>query len=242
MVKDDNVNPIPMGINNSGTQTHFRSIIDAISQIQQFHVMESSDYEIPEDFLTIRGSLNFFNIGFGSGFKEGLLFTILLTVFMPIVHSEHLVDAIGTSLDLGKPRLVLWILSMSPVIVAVLLCSYLSRYRIGRITKRAVDSLLVGRMFSLIIKAFIVLILMVLFYQYNVQIAHILGQAVAHMNADLGHEIYLSLVNMKTDLEQTTLRIMAIFVGAVLTPFLTIWLVALYRRHQRKKAEQYWED
>lgn len=49
-----------------------RNIINAISEIQQFYVIESQGQEIPAEFLTLEGALDFFKIGATSGFKEGL--------------------------------------------------------------------------------------------------------------------------------------------------------------------------
>ncbi len=241
MVKDETNNAIPIGTNSDfGTRTYFKNIVDAISQIQQFAVMERSDYEIPEDFLTLRGSLNFFSIGFGNGFIEGMVFTLLLAIIMPLTHSEYLMAMVSASFPLARSRVFLWILNLLPVIIAVVLCSYLSRYRIGKIARRAVDALLVGRMFSLIIKAIIIFVFLILLYNYNEVIASSLGNTLAKINYGFGHGVFLTIANMKEHLLTTAFRILAIFAGAILTPFFTIWLVSLYRAYQRKKAELFW--
>ncbi len=191
MAKDDAINAVPMASgSDSGTRSYFKNIIDAISQIQQFAVMERSDYEIPEDFLTLRGALNFFNVGFGNGFIEGMLFTLLLAMIMPMMHSDYLMDLVALRFPLARSRAFLWFLNLLPIIIAVILCSYLSRYRIGKITKRAIDALLVGRMFSLIIKAIIIFVLLILLYRYNDQIAYGLGYPVARINGELGNGVY----------------------------------------------------
>ncbi len=241
MAKEDTFNAIPIESGSgTGTRTHFKNIIDAISQIQQFAVMENSDYEIPEDFLTIRGTLNFFNVGFGNGFIEGMVFAVLLAVIMPVMHSDYLMELVAVRFPLARSRSFLWFLNLLPIIIAVLLCSYLSRYRIGKITKRAIDSLLVGRMFSLIIKAIIIFVLMISLYHYNHEVAYGLGMALARIDAEFGNGIYMTIINMREHLIMTAFRILAIFTVAVLTPFFTIWLVSLYRRYQRKRADRFW--
>jgi len=243
MAKEDTLNAVPIGdSSDSGTRSYFKNIIDAISQIQQFAVMENSDYEIPEDFLTIRGQLNFFNVGFGNGFIEGMIFALLLAIIMPIMHSEYLMELVAVRFPLARSRSFLWFLNLLPIIIAVILCSYLSRYRIGKITKRSIDALLVGRMFSLIIKAIIIFVLMISLYRYNEQIAHGLGITVAKIHYELGNGIYLTVINMRDHLLMTAFRILAIFAGAVLTPFFTIWLVSLYRSYQVKKAQRFWME
>jgi len=51
---------IPIGGQGMGsTRRLFPHLLDAISQIQQFYVIESSGEEIPDDFLTLRGKMNF---------------------------------------------------------------------------------------------------------------------------------------------------------------------------------------
>jgi len=243
MAKDETVNAVPMGSSSdTGTRTYFKNIIDAISQIQQFAVMERTDYEIPEDFLTLRGELNFFSIGFGNGFIEGMVFTVLLAIIMPLTHSDHLMELAAVHFPLARSRTFLWILNLLPIIIAVVLCSYLSRYRIGKIAKRAVDALLVGRMFSLIIKAIIIFVLLIALYHYNAVIAHGLGSALAKIHYGFGNGVFLTISNMKQHLLITAFRILAIFIGAVLTPFFTIWLVSLYRGYRRKHAQRFWME
>jgi hypothetical protein len=243
MAQNDTINAVPIDSGgDTGTRSYFKNIIDAISQIQQLAVMERSDYEIPEDFLTLRGVLNFFNVGFGNGFIEGMVFALLLAIIMPIMHSEYLMELVAARFPLARSRGFLWFLNLLPIIIAVTLCSYLSRYRIGKITKRAIDSLLVGRMFSLIIKAIIIFVLLILLYRYNEPIAHGLGFTAARINADWGNGIYLTIVNMQDHLLMTAFRILGIFTAAILTPFFTIWLVSLYRNYQCKKAKQFWSQ
>jgi hypothetical protein len=102
MTKDETVNAIPISSSSdAGTRTYFKNIIDAIAQIQQFAVMERSDYEIPQDFLTIRGELNFFSIGFGNGFIEGMVFALLLAIIMPIMHSDYLMESVAAAISPG---------------------------------------------------------------------------------------------------------------------------------------------
>ena len=81
---------VPVGQTHTSTQSLFGNIIDAISQIQQFAVIERSGQDIPDDFLTIRGKLNFFNMGFGNGFIEGIVFALLTALTLPIMSDEGL--------------------------------------------------------------------------------------------------------------------------------------------------------
>ena len=97
-------------------------------------------------------------------------------------------------------------------------------------------------MFSLIIKAIIIFVLMILFYRYNEEIAYGLGTTIAKIHYELGNGIYLTVINMRDHLLITAFRILGIFAVAVLTPFFTIWLVSLYRSYKRKRAEVFWME
>ena len=55
-----------------------RNMIDAISEIQQYHIIERTGQDIPSDFLTMRGTLTFFLVGARSGFWEGAFLALLL--------------------------------------------------------------------------------------------------------------------------------------------------------------------
>jgi hypothetical protein len=52
----------------------------------------------------------------------------------------------------------------------------------------------------------------------------------------------MTVINMRDHLLTTAFRILAIFAGAVLTPFFTIWLVSFYRSYQGKKAKRFWME
>jgi hypothetical protein len=158
------------------------------------------------------------------------------------MHSEYLRQLVIDHFPLARSRGFLWFLNLLPIIIAVILCSYLSRYRIGKITKRAIDALLVGRMFSLGIKAIIIFVLLILLYQYNDKIAYGLGVTVAKIHYGLGNGVYLNVIHMRDQLLITAFRILAIFAIAVLTPFFTIWLVSFYRSYQTKKAQRFWME
>jgi len=70
------------------------TILDAVSKIQQFYVLESNGRDISKDFLTIKGSLNFFNIGVKTGLTEGLMFIFLSLLFVPILYDPTIMHSL----------------------------------------------------------------------------------------------------------------------------------------------------
>ncbi|MBU4029835.1 MAG: hypothetical protein KJ617_13410 [Proteobacteria bacterium] len=65
---------------SSRLQQDTKDILDAISDIQQFYVIEEMGQEIPGEFLTLKGSLSYFKIGAKSGMIEGVMLALLLPV------------------------------------------------------------------------------------------------------------------------------------------------------------------
>ena len=57
------------------------NLLSAISEIQQFYVIESKGQNIPAEFLTLERTIDFFKIGLKSGFNEGIALVLLFPVF-----------------------------------------------------------------------------------------------------------------------------------------------------------------
>jgi hypothetical protein len=54
-----------------------------------------------------------------------------------------------------------------PLIINTLMCSYISRYFVGNITRKAVNSLLSGRALSLLLKAFLVYVIYLVLFRLS---------------------------------------------------------------------------
>lgn len=87
-------------------------LIDAISEIQQYYIIEKTGQDIPPEFLTIRGVMTFFTVGFKNGFIEG----IILGLFLPIAWGVW--EGKIKSLFLDQPHMIFLQNSLS-------LCSHL---------------------------------------------------------------------------------------------------------------------
>ncbi len=232
---------VPVGQTRSSTQSIFGNIIDAISQIQQFAVIERSGQDIPDDFLTIRGKLNFFNMGFGNGFIEGIVFAFLTAFTLPIMSDDGLKLWVEHYFPLVRSRLFLWCLTCAPIIIAGGLCCFLSKYRIGILSKNAVDSLLIGRLFSLAIKGILIFVFLI-FLSNNLtpESAWKAAYRISLHKEELAEIIYRVIWNVHPHLIPTAYRTLFVFFIATMTPFFSIWLVSFYRKSRLQKAEMFW--
>ena len=59
-----------------------RNLLNAISEVQQFYVIESKGQNIPSEFLTLERTIDFFRIGITSGFHEGFAFVFMFPIFI----------------------------------------------------------------------------------------------------------------------------------------------------------------
>ena len=230
--------------NNEGIMIRgaFQGLINAISQIQQYSVIEKGGQDIPDDFLTIRGKLMFFNIGFGNGFLEGMIFAVLTALIIPIMADPELREKCAGYFPWINSDIFLWLINCIPIIVMAAICSYLSKYRIGIITKKAVDSLLIGRLISMIIKGTIICtILVVLGTHITPESAWNFAYWTALKNHDIAMTIYRITMNSKPLLISSAWEILGIFFIATVTPFLTVWAVSLYRKIKETRAKAFWE-
>ena len=100
------------------------NMIDAISEIQQYHIIERTGQDIPSDFLTMRGTLTFFLVGVRSGFWEGAFLALLLPLAWGVW--EEVIPAFGGASDLfGKCLVFLFGFGISLMMTVVFLEGYL---------------------------------------------------------------------------------------------------------------------
>ena len=137
------------------------NLISAISEIQQFYVIESKGQDIPAEFLTLERTIDFFKIGLKSGFNEGLALVLLFPVF-----HLYLLPFVFLHLDWFS-HLLFSAIPYLPLIINTLMCSYISRYYVGNITRKGINSLLTGRALSLLLKAFLVYVVYLVLFRLS---------------------------------------------------------------------------
>ncbi|MCD4831020.1 MAG: hypothetical protein K8R02_04330 [Anaerohalosphaeraceae bacterium] len=231
---------IPIGHTDT-TRRRFPTLLSAISQIQQFYVIEESGQEIPDEFLTIQGKFNFFKVGCGSGFTEGLAFALLAVLILPILSDQKLMQTVSVYFPLAQSRLFLHTLNFFPLLLTGGLCCFLSRYRIGILTRKAIDAVLAGRMLALVVKG-------ILIFAGLTWLADSISQAsawkvakwISFRQEHVAFEIYRILMNTKPQIASMAYEAVLIFAVATILPFVTVWGVSLLREIVKKKQEASW--
>lgn len=142
---------------SSGVPELPRNILDAVSQIQQYYVLEKEGSTIPQDFLTIAGAIDFMSIGTKTAVKTGF-FSALLSPLMIGVFS-HYIPIFGTFNPTLFDKIWAVIMNFSLTIAFAFFLAYVGRYYIGNITKSAIKNLFTGILIGAILKAVVIFML-----------------------------------------------------------------------------------
>ncbi|OEU52557.1 MAG: hypothetical protein BA868_07620 [Desulfobacterales bacterium C00003106] len=231
---------IPIGMGDS-TRRNFPTLLGAMAQIQQFFVIEKSGQEIPDEFLTIQGKFNFFKVGCGSGFIEGLSFALLAALVVPILSDQKLMMSVAHYFPLAQSKVFLHTLNCFPVLLTCGLCCFLSRYRIGTLTRKAVDAFLFGRLMSLVMKGIIIFTgLTWLSGAITESSAWSAAKWVSLKQYGPAREIYRIILNTKPYLDYMATETIVIFTVAIIVPFITVWGVSLLRNLKARRQRASW--
>ncbi len=134
-----------------GESTKPRSLIHALSEIEQFSVAEMNS-EIPEGAMTVATGLSFFEVGIKSGLLNGLV-TVIMTPLM-MAAGAKLIPIFGDKDPTLFDRLFSVALSVSfSICYALFIFTILSRSYIGNVTRKATNNLVAGLSSGIISKA-----------------------------------------------------------------------------------------
>ena len=233
--------PADSGGKRGGRNDKFDNLVDAISEIKQMSVMEMAGQEIPRDYFTLRSWLNFFQAGFGNGFIEGLAFGLLAAITLPLASDQVLSDYLSLYFPLVKSGIFLTTINCTPLLITVAICSHLSKTTRGNITGKAMDALLIGRSFCLIIKGILLYVAFILLHKIlTVNVITRISTYFALANQGFSENVYRVLLSIKPHIIPTAYTTLWIFLSAMMTPFFTTWLVSFWRSSIRKTADTFW--
>ena len=203
-----------------------RTIINVISEIQHYCMAEKMGKDLPAEYLTLENSLGFFGVGAKSGLTEGLFLLLLLPA----------IDFYLVPFVLKAPSLFLKTMFGSfpflPVIANTLLCAYISRYFVGVVTRKAINSFFTGRMLVLIFKSFMIYVFYTLLTGLSTpervwQLAQYLGK-----NAEA---IYYGYMTMLPNIMPIATRCSVLVMVAAILPYGIVFLMDMWRRSKIKR-------
>ncbi len=206
-----------------------KNLLNAISEVQQFYVIESKGQNIPAEFLTLERTLDFFKIGLKSGFHEGFALVLLFPVFhfylFPFVFKQ--LDMFSHFIFGSIPYLVL--------LVNTAMCCYISRYYVGNITRKAINSLLVGRALSLLLKAFLLYVVYLILYRISTP-ENI--WKLAQQFGTKAQNIYSGFFAVKPHLLPVATKTSVLMLVAAIFPYGSVYFLDIWHRYRVKKNKK----
>lgn len=129
-------------IASSPTPKKARGLLDAISEIQQYYVVEKSGSTISADFLTYKGKIEFGIIGFKASMMSGLVLGIFAPIAIGVV--EQHIPIFGSYEPSTFDQLFALVLAMSFTMGYAAFASTVGRFFVGEITRTAIKNLMGG--------------------------------------------------------------------------------------------------
>lgn len=134
-----------------------RGLIDALSEIQQYYVVERTGSPIPEDFFTIGGKLSFFEVGFKAAFLSGVVSALLLPFAFGVF--QRYIPIFGAYVPSFFDKAFALILAISFSVAYSVFVAFTGKYYIGSISKSAIKNLVGGFIIGAVLKMVIMFIL-----------------------------------------------------------------------------------
>lgn len=206
-----------------------RSLLDAISDIQQYYVVEGKGQDIPGEFLTLGRSLDFFKVGMRSGFMEGITLALLMPFF-----AFYLFPFVLTGPDMFT-KIFFGSLPYIVLIVNTLLCSYIGRYYVGKITRKAINNLLSGRTLSLLIKGLLIYVFYLVLHRISTP------ERVWNVTQHLGswdERLYYGYLQVLPEMTSVATEIAIIMAIGAVVPYATVYFLDIWTRFKTRRNLQ----
>jgi len=227
-----------------GSQPHPekpKGMVDALSEIQQYYVVERSGSPIPEDFFTIGGKLAFFEVGFKAAFLSGMVSALLIPFAFGVI--ERNIPIFGSYEPSLFDRVFALILAVSFSVAYAIFISMVGGYYIGNLPKLAIKNLLGGFFTGALLKMIIVFILFHTIYFYLLS-PDFLIRNLLKLRPFIKHEtlerIYTFLIEFKSVFLTSSYFVIFTTLLMIGIPLLSI-LVSSKRTKAEIEKEQRWK-
>lgn len=134
-----------------------RHILNALSEIQRYHIIEDRSEEIPKEYFTLEQIWDYIKIGFKSGLLESFIFTGLIC-FLQAIYPSYKFYFLNKAITPSE-QYFFTLCSFAPMVISTLFMMYISKYYKGLLTRRAIFALMNGRSISFLIKGTLVFLL-----------------------------------------------------------------------------------
>lgn len=221
-----------------------KNLITAMSEIQQWHVYESSGQPLGKDFFTMQHTMAFATIAVRSAFLDTFIWILGYLVLGALIYfvqenflHERTTQILFWKVD-GSP--VYWfakLASFGGLAFSTVMCVLMSRYYIGMVPRKAINSLFATRAIFLMSASFAVFLILGLLYRFLSDDMYILKASEFFLrfseSAALKFEHYVHYYLRRAVFEASIISIVASSVSVVI-PFVAI---GIYKAFKRRKQD-----
>ncbi len=118
------------------------------------------------------------------------------------------------------------------LLINTAMCIYISRYYVGNITRKAINSLLLGRAMSLLLKAFLIYVIYLLLYRLSTP--ENVWKLVIHFGS-MAEKIYYGFMEIKPHLLPVAVKSSMLMVVAAICPYGSVYHLDLWHRYRIKR-------
>ncbi|MBW2648143.1 MAG: hypothetical protein JRE23_18690 [Deltaproteobacteria bacterium] len=123
------------------------------------------------------------------------------------------------------------------------MCVFLSHCHIGKLSRRAVDNLLVGRLVSKVVQGLIYFILFIVLAKFlTPENVWKFSYNITFRSYDLARQTYRVIMNTRPNIHNAAFETLGIFMIAVIVPFVTIWMFSIVRKMRNIRQKMFWNN
>ncbi len=224
-----------------GTQPGYqkpKSFIDALSQIQNFYVIENQAGPLPVDFFTLKEKIEFTGVGFKSVIASALVSILFSPIFIGVM--ERHIPIFGSyDPSLADKTFAFILTAVFTLGYSLFLATKTPRYYIPNVCRSAINLLLSGMTVAAVVKMAIALVLYhTLWAIPDGTLAGWLLHFQGYISLETINTIYLWMVNFKPVLLTSSYFVVLMTFLMVLIPLVSIVYCAIkVKREQKRRAK-----
>jgi len=219
------------------------TLIDAMSEIQQYYLVEQSGQPLHKDFFTMSHVMGFSKVGLHSAFRDSIVWLSLYVLVGAVVYyvqENYLVERTTQFLlwtVQGSP--LYWFIKMASfggLFFSTSICVLTSRYYTGMTPKRAINTLFITRAMFLISFSLVSFLIMGLVFKYAMSDTAIDGISLyfRKMNPNFGTNIYYFLRNyVRRALFEAGITVLIASAIAIVIPFCSMLFFRIHKKKNR---------
>ena len=219
------------------------TLIDAMSEIQQYYLVEHSGQPLHKDFFTMSHVMGFSKVGLHSAFRDSILWLSLYVIVGAIVYyvqENYLVERTTQLLFWtvnGSP--LYWFIKMASfggLFFSTTICILTSRYYTGMTPKRAINTLFITRAMFLISFSLVSFLIMGVLFKFVMSDAAINNMYLyfSKINTDFATSIYYFLHNyVKRSLFEASITVLIASAVAIIVPFCSMFFFRVHKKQNR---------